>query len=197
MPIALKAIVNKMRTLSGRFQSDNDHELIQAVCKGERAAYDQLVIRYSDLAYGLAHRMLQQPELAEDIVQDCFIKVWQQADQWNPEQGKFSTWLYRIVSNRCLDELRSAVHRYNEPFPEDSELEAPLDTDSVFSNKEQQRQFYHALSQLKLDQRTAIALVYHSGLSNKEAAEVMGLQLKAFESLLVRAKSCLQQQVVH
>ena len=192
MPHALTAIA----TLLWRGDAapeDNDVALVQAVLRGEHTAFDQLVIRYHKLAYGLAYRMVQQTELAEDIVQDCFIKVWQQAGQWQPAQGKFSTWLYQIVRNQALDVLRSAAHRYNEPLVAEDELEAPQPITTTFEHQQQQKQFQQALSLLNIDQRTAIALVYQTDLSNKTAAQVMNLQLKAFESLLGRAKSRLKQ----
>ncbi|WP_020558543.1 sigma-70 family RNA polymerase sigma factor [Thiofilum flexile] len=194
MPNALEVIARLLRSRDDRSE-DNDATLVKAVLHGERTAFDQLVIRYHELAYGLAYRMVQQPELAEDIVQDCFVKVWQQAGQWQPEQGKFSTWLYQIVRHQSLDELRSAAHRYNEPLAAEDELAAPQQIEAVFEHQQQQAQFQQALSQLNIDQRTAIALVYQTGLSNKVAAQVMDLQLKAFESLLGRAKFRLKQQL--
>lgn len=194
MPNALKVLAKLLRSRDDGSE-DNDAALVNAVRRGERIAFDQLVIRYHELAYGLAYRMVQQSELAEDIVQDCFIKVWQQVGQWQPEQGKFSTWLYQIVRNQSLDVLRSAAHRYNEPLAVEVTLEAPQQIAAVFEHQQRQAQFQQALDQLKIDQRTAIALVYQTGLSNKAAAQVMDLQLKAFESLLGRAKSRLKQQL--
>ena len=192
MSNTLKAIVNLLQR-GGATPTDKDEALVKAVLRGERAAFDQLIIRHHELAYGLAYRMVQQTELAEDIVQDCFIKVWQQAGQWQPEQGQFSTWLYQIVRNQALDVLRSAAHRYNEPLVAEDELEALQPITTTFEHQQQQKQFQQALSLLNIDQRTAIALVYQTGLSNKAAAQVMNLQLKAFESLLGRAKSRLKQ----
>lgn len=194
MPNALKVIAKLLRSRDDDSE-DNDAALVQAVLRGERIAFDQLVVRYHELAYRLAYRMVQQTELAEDIVQDCFIKVWQQAGQWQPAQGKFSTWLYQIVRNRSLDVLRSASHRYNEPLGVEDEPEAPQQIAAVFEHQQQQVQFQQALGLLKIDQRTAVALVYQTGLSNKAAAQVMDLQLKAFESLLARAKSRLKQNL--
>lgn len=194
MSNALKVIVRLLRCHDDDSEN-NDTALVKAVQRGERGAFDQLVIRYHELAYGLAYRMVQQTELAEDIVQDCFIKVWQQAGQWQPEQGKFSTWLYQIVRNQSLDVLRSAAHRYNEPLLAGDELDAPQPIATAFEHQQQQAQFQQALGLLKIEQRTAIALVYQTGLSNKAAAQVMDLQLKAFESLLGRAKSRLKQQL--
>ena len=192
MPNALKVIARLLRSRDDGLE-DSDTALVQAVLRAEHTAFDQLVIRYHELAYGLAYRMVQQTELAEDIVQDCFIKVWQQAGQWQPEQGKFSTWLYQIVRNQALDVLRSVAHRYNEPLVAEDELAAPQPITTTFEHQQQQKQFQQALSLLNIDQRTAIALVYQTGLSNKAAAQVMNLQLKAFESLLGRAKSRLKQ----
>lgn len=190
----LKNIFNQVQGIFDVLD-DDDAKLVQEVKKGNRSAFDQLVIKHTDLAYGLAYRMTQKSDLAEDIVQDCFIKVWQQATDWNPKKAKFSTWLYRVVCNRCIDEMRSAAHRYNEPMEEDYQLASTQQTGFDYQAQQQQQQFQHAMQQLKLEQRTAIALVYTSGLSNKDAAAVMGVKLKAFESQLLRAKKALKEGI--
>ncbi len=193
MSFSLASITQRVGNL---FPSDtSDQQLIQQIIDGQRNAFDQLVTRYMQFAYTLAYRMTEQPELAEDIVQECFIKVWQQAQEWDPHKAKFSTWFYRIITNRCIDEMRRATHRYNAPLDDDLTLISTETVDENYIQQQQRQHFQAAHSTLKLEQRTAIALVYSSGLSNKEAADVMQIKLKAFESLLVRAKKQLKQQL--
>ena len=82
---------------------DGDAELLQAIAGGDRLAFDRLSRRHLDRAYGVAMRMTGSRADAQDVVQDVFLRLWQRPDAWRPGQAQFSTWLYRVVVNRCLD----------------------------------------------------------------------------------------------
>jgi hypothetical protein len=91
---------------------DGDAELLQAIAGGDRSAFDRLSRRHLDRAYGVALRMTGSRADAQDVVQDVFLRLWQRPDAWRPGQAQFSTWLYRVVVNRCLDlKRRPKGHR--------------------------------------------------------------------------------------
>lgn len=173
-------------------QGDDDLQLIHRVAQGERQAFDQLMLKHVDQAYSVAYRMTQHAELAEDIVQDVFIKVWQHATTWDEQKAKFSTWLHRMVVNRCIDESRAAVHRYMEACEDIQAFSSSEQADRLVIDSEKQHYFEQALQQLTEQQQAALTLTYSAGLSNKEAALVMELKVKAFESLLGRARQQLK-----
>jgi RNA polymerase sigma-70 factor (ECF subfamily) len=165
---------------------DGDAELLRAVAGGDRSAFDRLSRRHLDRAYGVALRMTGSRADAEDVVQDVFLRLWQRPDAWRPGQAQFSTWLYRVVVNRCLDLKRrprgtdlDSVEEPQDPGAnaEDSLLDA-----------ERNHALDGAVSQLPERQREAIVLTYTAGLRNAEAASAMEISVKAFEALLVRAK---------
>lgn len=165
---------------------DGDAELLQAIAGGDRAAFDRLSRRHLDRAYGVALRMTGSRADAQDVVQDVFLRLWQRPDAWRPGQAQFSTWLYRVVVNRCLDLKRrpkgtdlDSVEEPQDPDPnaEDSLLDA-----------ERSRALDSAVNQLPERQKAAIVLTYTAGLRNAEAASAMDISVKAFEALLVRAK---------
>jgi RNA polymerase sigma-70 factor (ECF subfamily) len=123
---------------------------------------------------------------AQDVVQDVFLRLWQRPDAWRPGQAQFSTWLYRVVVNRCLDLKRrpkgTDLDSVEEPQAPDANAE-----DSLL-DAERSRALDDAVNHLPERQRAAIVLTYTAGLRNAEAASAMDISVKAFEALLVRAK---------
>jgi RNA polymerase sigma-70 factor (ECF subfamily) len=165
---------------------DGDAELLQAIAGGDRSAFDRLSRRHLDRAYGVALRMTGSRADAQDVVQDVFLRLWQRPEAWRPGQAQFSTWLYRVVVNRCLDLKRrpkgADLDSVEEPQDPDANAE-----DSLL-DAERSRALDSAVKQLPERQREAIALTYTAGLRNAEAASAMEISVKAFEALLVRAK---------
>ena len=165
---------------------DGDAELLQAIASGDRSAFDRLSRRHLDRAYGVALRMTGSRADAQDVVQDVFLRLWQRPDAWRPGQAQFSTWLYRVVVNRCLDLKRrpkgTDLDSVEEPQDPDANAE-----DSLL-DAERSRALDSAVKQLPERQREAIVLTYTAGLRNAEAASAMEISVKAFEALLVRAK---------
>jgi RNA polymerase sigma-70 factor, ECF subfamily len=165
---------------------DGDAELLRAIADGDRAAFDRLSRRHLDRAYGVALRITGSRADAQDVVQDVFLRLWQRPDSWRPGQAQFSTWLYRVVVNRCLDLKRrprgTDLDSVEEPQDPDANAEDGL------LEAERSRALDSAVNQLPERQRTAIVLTYTAGLRNAEAASAMDISVKAFEALLVRAK---------
>jgi RNA polymerase sigma-70 factor, ECF subfamily len=165
---------------------DGDAELLQAIAGGDRSAFDRLSRRHLDRAYGVALRMTGSRADAQDVVQDVFLRLWQRPDAWRPGQAQFSTWLYRVVVNRCLDLKRrpkgTDLDSVDEPQDPDANAE-----DSLL-DAERSRALDSAVNQLPERQKAAIVLTYTAGLRNAEAASAMDISVKAFEALLVRAK---------
>jgi RNA polymerase sigma-70 factor, ECF subfamily len=165
---------------------DGDAELLQAIAGGDRSAFDRLSRRHLDRAYGVALRMTGSRADAQDVVQDVFLRLWQRPDAWRPGEAQFSTWLYRVVVNRCLDLKRrpkgTDLDSVEEPQDPDANAE-----DSLL-DAERNRALDSAVNQLPERQREAIVLTYTAGLRNAEAATAMEISVKAFEALLVRAK---------
>jgi RNA polymerase sigma-70 factor (ECF subfamily) len=173
--------------------ASSDDGLLALVAEGDRRAFAQLMDRHVDRAFGLARRVLGNKSDAEDVVQDAFMKVWQKAGQWQSGRAQFSTWLYRVVVNRCLDLKRKPVNAALDNVAEQSD-DRP-DAYEDMAARQRQAQIAAAIAQLPERQRTAIALSYTAGLSNAQAAETMEISVKAFESLLVRAKRELRDRL--
>ena len=172
--------------------AQTDHELMRRAGQGELPAYRQLVARHLDRSVAFSQRMLGSRADAEDVVQEVFLKVWEQAPSWQP-RAAFSTWLYRVLYNACLDHKRKVV-----PFTvvEMEQLEDSSPTpDRQCEQSQQARQVQQALALLPARQRSALVLSYYDELSNQAAAEVMGVALGAFQQLLFRARQALRENM--
>ena len=180
--------------MAAAFADREDHELLALIQDGNGQAFAALVERHTDRFYRLAYRYLQNKETAEDVVQDAFLKLWENPALWQPERKtKFTTWFYRIVVNLCLDQRKK---KKNEPLEDETlvpDERAPAD--EMMMREQQQRIMEEQIAALPERQRTALNLCFDEGLSNQEAAEVMGINLKALQSLIMRAKTTLKERM--
>ncbi|GHF15744.1 RNA polymerase sigma factor [Kordiimonas sediminis] len=172
---------------------ESDEQLMQRVQAGDALAYDQLVRRHADRFRLLAIRTLGNTALAEDMVQECFVKLWTRPQSFDAEKSKFTTWFYRVVVNRCLDEKRrKSPAQMPEGF---DKADDRVTADKAIENNQATAHIHKAVNSLKENQKLAVTLCYFDGLSNAEAAEIMGLKVKALESLLVRARAKLRDTI--
>ena len=171
-----------------------DHELLELIQRGESEAFATLVRRHTERFYRLAYRYLQQRETAEDIVQDAFLKLWEDPSKWQAEKNaQFTTWFYRIIVNLCLDwQKKKRPTELNETMPLIDEKETAPD---AVLRHEAQEQLEKAIANLPDRQRTALNLCFDEGMSNQQAADVMGVNLKALQSLIMRAKTTLKDKL--
>ena len=172
---------------------DSDAELLQAIADGDRTAFDRLSQRHLDRAYSVALRMTGSKADAEDVTQDVFLRLWLRPESWQPGQAQFSTWLYRVVVNRCLDLKRRPRGTDLESVEEPQDPDANAEEDLL--EAERSRALDAAVARLPERQRAAIVLTYTAGLRNAEAAASMDISVKAFEALLVRAKRELRDDL--
>jgi RNA polymerase sigma-70 factor (ECF subfamily) len=173
---------------------DDDAALLAELQAGSREAFGMLVRRHSERFYHVAYRYTAHREEAEDIVQAAFLKLWERPGLWDGAGGaKFTTWFYRIVANLCLDAAkRKKPLPYAEGFDPEDERERQ-DEEAVSS--ERRRALERELAALPERQRTALDLCFYEGVGNREAADAMGVSLKALESLLMRAKAQLRERL--
>lgn len=178
------------------YDDQTDEELMALVAGGDRRAFATLTKRHASLFFSAAFRMCGQKEEAEDIVQDAFLKLWDRPSVFDPSRGaKFTTWFYRVVTNLAIDKGRrkrvSAPPEVLDSMPDGS---APADARLI--EREQQKIIEQAIQALPERQKAALNLCFYEGLSNKEAAEILGVGVKALESLLMRAKAALREDMI-
>lgn len=171
-----------------------DEELLALVQEGSRKAFGILVHRHTERFYRLAYRYLRNRESAEDVVQDAFLKLWEDPGRWRAERKtKFTTWFYRVVVNLCLD-----WQKKKKPVQLEQEMAVADDRDppdAALVRSEEEKALEREIAALPERQRTALNLCFDQGLSNQEAADVMELNLKALQSLIMRAKTTLKERM--
>jgi len=159
-------------------------ELLQAIAAGDRAAAGELYRLVGGRLYGVAQRILRDPGLAEDAVQEAFIKLWRNAHRFDPAKGTASTWMAVIVRRVALDRRPKVV---TQMLPE---LAAPsLDLDYVHPRLRE------CLAELPALHRKALVLMYVYGLSHAELAEAMDAPLGTVKSWVRRAGAALKEKL--
>ena len=170
--------------------SDDEARLVAAVARRDAAAFRALVECQSRAIQALAYRMLGDRHEAEDVVQEALLRLWDGAARWQPRGGGVAGWLRRVATNLCIDRVRR-TGRLSDAAPPEQADPAPS-ADALIDEARAAERARGALQQLPDRQRAAIVLTYYEQLSNAAAAEVLGLGIKAFESLLVRARAGLR-----
>ncbi len=167
---------------------------MQRIAVADRMAFRSLLERHARRTLSLARHTLGHAGEAEDIVQEAFVRVWQHASRFDAERALFTTWLYRIVVNLCLDALRRPRHAGDEGL-EDLADDVP-DALGQALTRERRAAVQAALRRLPPRQRAAVVLFHFQGAPARECASSMELSDKAFESLLIRARGALKDALL-
>ena len=171
----------------------DDVALVKAIARGDASAFRLLIERHASPLHRLAYRMLGDASEAEDVTQETLLRLWDHAPAWTPQGGGLPAWLRRITSNLCLDRLRRRARLSDAPPPD--RIDETPSADARFDSHRLSDVAQSALQALSDRQRAAVVLTYYEQLSNMAAADVLGIKVKAFESLLVRARSALKARV--
>ncbi|HEX7626288.1 MAG TPA: sigma-70 family RNA polymerase sigma factor [Gaiellaceae bacterium] len=169
----------------------SDEELLLAIARGDERALAELYDRLGRVAYGLALRVLRDPALAEDAVQDAFLAAWRTAASFDPERGKASTWVLTLVHRRAVDLVRREERRRGDPL-DTAPVASGDSVDEKVEVREQRRNVQAALARLPPDQRQALELAYYGGLSQSELAERLGVPLGTVKSRMFAGLSKLR-----
>nr|WP_295948614.1 sigma-70 family RNA polymerase sigma factor [uncultured Agathobaculum sp.] len=177
---------------------DEKHILARAR-RGELPAFEELVRRHEKRVYAVALRSSGSPEDAEDITQEVFLRAWRSIEEFRGDSG-FSTWLFRITMNLCVDHAR---HKHAQPQTQplvmgEEESERPLpDTaptpEEHLDNSELGRELAAALDEVSEDHRRIVLLRDVSGMSYTEIAEVLEISEGTVKSRLSRARIALRK----
>ena len=170
---------------------DEDSELLDKLATGDEVAFRTLVERHIDRAYAIALRIVGNAADAEDVVQDTMLKIWSHRGRWQHGRAKFSTWLYRVISNRCIDLRRKPRTENVETVPEVADGQPGAV--EIIERNELNGMLELAMQRLPEQQRIAVIFSYHENMSNGEIAQVMDTTVAAVESLLKRGRQQLRQ----
>ena len=186
-------------------ERDPDTELMLQVKKGDEAAFEELVDKYKQPVLNLVYRILRDATEAEDLAQNVFVQVFKSADRYRVE-AKFSTWLFTIARNLCLNELRrrsrhpadsleAAAETQEEHPARQFEDKASVSAPDHLLREELTSKVQDALASLPENQRTAILLFKEKEMSYEEISKILDCSLSATKSLIHRGRETLKQKL--
>ena len=166
----------------------NDSVLIKQLKNKEQRALSLLYDKYSGAIYSVILKMIRDEGKAQNLLQDTFLTVWEKAESYDTDKGRFYTWVYRIAKNKTLNMLRK------------TDLLIQTEDFSVYGNKEDAiridpefLELNGAVTALALHHKEAIELVYFKGLTHKEAHQEMDVPLGTFKSYIRQALKQLRE----
>ncbi len=172
-----------------------DEELMAQIAAGDKQSFSVLMMRYRRKAISLAHRYVGDFDEAEDIAQDSFVKVYQNAGHFDRNK-RFSAWFYTILINSCRDRIRHAKRRsdFSRLYEQNKKLEPANDTEKHSTNAEMLR---IAMSKLPPDKREILSLRLADDLSYEEISEILKISTGTVMSRLFRAKKELEKILIN
>lgn len=179
--------------LSAMPAAAEDAALMARIAAGDEAAFRHFADRHVGRMLRLAQSILGSAAEADEVVQEALLRVWRHAARWDATRSQPGTWVHTIVTRLCVDRLRQRRH---EPLDAANDVAdpAPGALESLSSRLEAQA-LRDALASLPERQRVAVTLFYQEELPGAEAAEALGLNLRAFWSLLERARQALRHRM--
>ncbi|GHT24420.1 DNA-directed RNA polymerase sigma-70 factor [Bacteroidia bacterium] len=173
-------------------------ELIDRCKQGDSKAFASLMAEYQPLVFRLAFRLLCDDNMAKDMVQDVFIKIWLQINKYNPQYG-FSTWIYKISCNLCYDKLRRMKHfpkpvQLPDAFSE-MEIASSENTEMSFINKELKEMILYFTKELSPKQKLIFTLSDIEELEVAEIVAITGLSAGKIKSNLYLARKQIKDKI--
>ncbi|UII75447.1 sigma-70 family RNA polymerase sigma factor [Flagellimonas sp. HMM57] len=168
----------------------NLDDLIQQFQQKDKTAFEKLYTMYADNICGVINTIIQDPERAEELCQDVFVKIWEKSDSYNPTKGRFFTWILNIARNTAIDELRSKIHKNQKKnlhvhslvgiFEKGEDLNSKIDTIGIQT----------LLKGLKEKCILLIDLLYYKGYTQKEVAKELNTPIGTIKT---RIRSCISE----
>ncbi len=192
------AIIFLILLLLGISVAEGDRDLALRLKRRESAAMAELYDRFGRVAYSVIFTIVRDTGIAEDLVQETFLRVWNRMNAFDVERGALGPWLLTVARNRAIDYIRSAGARMSRNAYELEEREHP----SLFANAEQEivtadevRRIQSALAALNKNQKRVIELAYFEGLSQTEMAEKLGEPLGTVKTWARSALKRLKEEL--
>lgn len=178
--------------------------LVSLAKDGEREAFAELVNIYKGKLFHLAYRMLSNRQEAEDVVQDTFMRMYEHLERYDASH-KFSTWIYRIATNLCIDRLRRKKTAYSLDADVSDDGDG-LDGYSILQSKdsspeqvlilsERQQAVRRAMDALPVKYKTAMALKYYQDLSLQEISDILHIPVSTVKTRIHRGRDYLRRRL--
>ncbi len=180
------------RQANPHLQDLTDEELVARIRQNDEQAFACLLVRHLNSIHHYLLRLTGSRSDSDDLAQETFLRVWQKAHTFTPGKVRFSTWLHRIAHNLTVDQFRQMGRKQVGTVDANDKHFGP---DSDRAAAELNERLGQVLTTLPENQRHAILLCHQQGFSNKEAATILGVGVRALESLLARARRTLKAEL--
>ncbi|MBI2956911.1 MAG: sigma-70 family RNA polymerase sigma factor [Acidobacteria bacterium] len=198
-------LIGRVPAATPQDELGHEHALILQAQRGDRAAFEELVRLYESNVLRLTLQFVRSPEEARDLYQEAFLKIYRSLHRFRL-QARFSTWVYRIVVNVCLDHLRRTRHRRevqpgsdnpNEPefFQALPEERPELNPERALRSREIAQRLEQALGRLSPRERLVFELRHYQGLKLRAIGEYCGTSEETAKNCLFRATQKLRQEL--
>jgi RNA polymerase sigma-70 factor (ECF subfamily) len=177
---------------------EGDRELVERLKRRDPEALAELYDRFGRLAYSVIIAIVRDVGIAEDLVQETFLRVWNRAHAFDGERGAMGPWLLTVARNRAIDYIRSAAARMDRNATELEEREHPstfVNAERDMVNFDQGRIIRGALAKLNENQKKVIVLAYYEGLSQTEMADKLGQPLGTVKTWVRSALKKLREEL--
>ncbi len=169
----------------------DDKELMERCVKGDRQAFETLLVRYEKPVYNAAYRMLHNADDARDVTQTVFLKVYENLDQYDPAH-RFFSWVYRIALNESINWLKKSNRQEALDYDTADQGDGP---EAMASDEQLGEGMEAALMRISSDYRAVIILKHVLGCSYVEISEVLDIPEKKVKSRLYTARQLLQERL--
>ncbi len=187
-----------MGFVEGESRFSKQSDLMVRVAKKDKAAFNQLYDRFSQVVYNLSFRILKDRGEAEEIVQEVFFQIWEKASSYDPGRGAESTWILNIARSRAIDKLRAlGFMRFNAELDVEK-INPKSDFHRITEGKEEKRTIIQAaLDNLPEEQRVAVEMAYFEGFTHYEIAEMLNKPVGTIKTRITLGVARLRKQLVN
>lgn len=179
----------------------DDVQLMQQIRQKDPDALEMLYDRYEQMVYSFAYRIVKDSMAAEEVMQELFMRIWKNAEQYDSAKGKLSTWMFTVTRNIALDQLRKKNTRPPQQSADSEELQQLRDTGAMTEDMVEMlvagEQIREALLELSRDQQQVMDLIYYQGLTQQEVAYHVAVPLGTVKSRVRLAMKQLQKRLIH
>lgn len=162
-----------------------ESELVALLKNKEKKGFDYLYANYSTALFGIINRIIPDEDDAKDVLQDVFVKIWNNIESYSPQKGRFFTWMLNLARNMAIDKLRSANYKYhNKNLSIGDQIVNVFDKNQAYSENVDKIGLRKVVSTLKAEYRELIELAYFSGFTQVEIAEKLEIPLGTVKTRL-------------
>jgi RNA polymerase sigma-70 factor (ECF subfamily) len=177
---------------------ESDRELVERLQRRETQAMADLYDRFGRLVYSVIFTIVRDTGIAEDLLQETFLRIWNRVAAFDAERGTLGPWLLTVARNRAIDHIRSAGARYSKnsfALEEREHQSRFIDAEIDLQNQDQAKIIRAAVGKLTENQRRVVELAYYEGLSQSEMAEKLGEPLGTVKTWVRGALKKLRQEL--